>query len=84
MPFIGAALGLYLINFSSPTYTIFGQTFGGDETSTEFGITPRLGAYFLVSAAILLSISAEYNMIFTSGSTTSAIGILAGAMFALH
>ncbi len=84
MPFIGAALGLYLINSSSPTYTILGQTYGGDETSTEFGITPRLGAYFLVSAAILLSISAEYNMIFTSGSTTSAIGILAGAMFALH
>jgi len=84
MPFIGAALGLYLINSSSPTYTILGQTYGGDETSTEFGITPRLGAYFLVSAAILLTLTAEYNMIFTSGSTTSAIGILAGAMFALH
>jgi len=84
MPFIGAALGLYLTSFTSPTYTIFGQTFGGDVTSSEIGITPRLGAYFLVSAAILLSISAEYNMIFTSGSTTSAIGILAGAMFALH
>jgi len=84
MPFIGFALGLYLINFSSPTYTIFGETYGGDETSTEFGITPRLGAYFLVSAAILLTLTAEYNMIFTSGSTTSALGVLFGAMFALR
>ncbi len=83
MPFIGFALGMYFIS-SSFSYEIFGQTYEGDASDSEFGITPRLGAYFLVSAAILLSISAEYNMIFTSGSSTNALGILFGAMFALH
>ena len=87
MPFIGFGVGLYLLRFSfTQTFTILGQTqtISGDGSNTEFGIAPRLGAYFLISAAILLSFSAEYNMIFTSGSTTSALGILFGAMFALH
>ncbi|NNG27063.1 MAG: hypothetical protein HKM87_06025 [Ignavibacteriaceae bacterium] len=83
MPYLGVALGMYFISYSI-TQTIFGQTYDFSGNDSEFGITPRLGAYFLVSAAILLSISAEYNMIFTSGSTTSAIGVLFGAMFALH
>ena len=83
MPYIGVALGLY---FWSQTFnfTFFNQTSENTVTSTEFGVVPRLGAYYLVSAAILLSLSAEYNMIFTSGSTTSAFGVLFGAMFALH
>lgn len=87
MPFIGLGVGLYLLRFSfTQTITFFGQTqtISGDANSSEFGIAPRIGAYFLVSAAILLVLSAEYNMIFTSGSTTSAMGILFGAMFAFH
>jgi hypothetical protein len=83
MPFIGLGVGLYLLS-SSVSGSIFGQTFDVSATNTEFGIAPRLGAYFLVSAAMLLTLNAEYNMIFTSGSTTSAFGILFGAMFALH
>lgn len=83
MPFLGIALGMYFISYSI-TQTIFGQTYDFSSSDSEFGIIPRLGAYYLVSAAILLSLSAEYNLIFTSGSTTSAIGVLFGAMFALH
>jgi opacity protein-like surface antigen len=87
MPFIGLALGLYFVSSSySFTYTIFDetQTINGDASSTEFGIAPRLGAYYLVSAALLLSLTAEYNLIFSEGSSTSALGILFGAMFALR
>jgi outer membrane protein W len=87
MPFIGLALGLYFVSSSySFTYTLFGepQTQSGDANSTEFGIAPRLGAYYLVSAALLLSLTAEYNLIFSEGSSTTALGILIGAMFALH
>lgn len=73
-PFIGLALGIYLLrsSFNDESFT--------DE---EFGITPRLGAYFLVSAAILLSLTAEYNLLFSEGSSTTALGVLFGAMFAL-
>jgi hypothetical protein len=78
MPFVGAALGLY---FLSSSVTISGYSFS--DTSTEFGIAPRLGAYYIASATVMLSIMAEYNMIFTSGSTTSALGIQIGGQVAL-
>jgi len=87
MPFIGLAVGLYLLRWSqTSTYTILGQTqtISEDGSDTEFGIAPRLGAYYLISAAILLTLTAEYNMIFTSGSSTTALGILFGLMFALR
>jgi len=83
MPFIGFGVGLYLLR-ASISGSFYGETFDETVTNEEFGIAPRLGAYFLVSAAILLSISAEYNMIFTEGSSTNALGILFGAMFALR
>ncbi len=83
MPFIGFGVGLYLLR-SSFSGSIFGQTFDETVTNTEFGIAPRLGAYFLISAAILLTLTAEYNMIFTEGESTTALGIMFGAMFALH
>ncbi len=86
MPFIGAALGLYFISSSySYTYTIFGQTYSEsvDASSTEFGIAPRIGVLYAMSATVLLTVMAEYNLIFTSGSSTSALGFLVGANFAL-
>ena len=57
MPFIGLGIGLYLLRYSfTQTITFFGQTqtVSGDATNTEFGIAPRLGFYYMVSAAILL------------------------------
>jgi len=85
MPFVGLALGLYLISYSySYTYTILGQTFteSGDASDTEFGVAPRIGAYYLASAALLITIMAQYDLIFTSGSTTSALGAMLGFMYA--
>ena len=81
-PFIGLAFGLYLLR-SSFSGSIFGVSFDESVTNTEFGIAPRIGAYFLVSAAILLSLTAEYNLIFTEESSTTAFGILFSIMFAL-
>jgi len=75
MPFIGLGVGLYFARLSVNNLS---------SSDSEFGITPRLGAYFLVSAAILLTLTAEYNMIFTSGESTTALGIMFGAMFALR
>jgi len=78
-PFIGLALGYYLIRLSF--------TFNSDEQSfnnEEFGIAPRIGAYFLVSAAILLALTVQYNYLFSEGeSSTAALGILFSIMFAL-
>lgn len=85
MPFIGLALGLYLISYSySYSYTLFGQTYteSGDANDTEFGIAPRLGAYYLASAALLITIMAQYDLIFTSGSTTSSLAAMLGFMYA--
>ena len=90
MPFIGLALGLYFWNqtVTSPSYSIpgFGEYGGGEisTTSTEFGVAPQVGFYYLISATTLLSVAAEYDIIFTEGSSTSVIAILAGVMFALN
>ncbi len=83
MPFIGFALGLYFIS-QSFSYSFLGQNIDESVTDTEFGIAPRVGAMVLISAAVMITLALEYNMIFTSGSTSSALGILFGAMFALH
>lgn len=82
MPYIGFALGLYLASYSY-SFTISGQTFSGDETDSDFGIAPRVGAYYLASAALLIALSAEYNIIFTEGSSTTSLGVLLGFMYAL-
>jgi outer membrane protein W len=75
MPFIGLALGLYIEHLSFGSFS---------DTNSEFGIAPRVGAYFLVSAAVLLTLNAEYNIIFSSGSSTTALGVFFGAMFAMN
>jgi hypothetical protein len=82
MPFIGLGIGFYLLR-SSFSGTLFGQTFDETSTNTEFGIVPRLGAFYLASASLLIALTAEYNLIFTEGSSTTALGVLLGFMFAL-
>jgi outer membrane protein W len=82
MPYVGFALGLYLASYSY-SYTLFGQTYSGDESDSNIGIAPRVGAYYLASAALLIALSAEYNVIFTEGSSTTSLGVLLGFMYAL-
>ena len=87
MPFVGLALGLYLISYSySYNYSIFGTTYSDsfDDSSTKFGIAPRIGALYLASAAVLLSLSLDYHLVFTEGSSSTALGIMFGFMYALH
>jgi outer membrane protein W len=83
MPYVGFALGLYLASYSFSYTDIFGQTYSGDESDSNFGIAPRIGAYYLASAALLIALSAEYNVIFTEGSSTTSLGVLLGFMYAL-
>ncbi len=85
-PFIGLAMGLYLISYSFNYSDTFGGqtiTVKGDDSSTEFGIAPRVGVLYTVSAAVLLTLMVDYNLIFTSGSSTSAMGFLVGFNYAL-
>ncbi len=89
MPFVGLGMGLYFLSttVTTPSYSIpgFGEYGGGDisATSTEFGIVPRAGFYYLISPTTLLSVGLDYNLIFTSGSSSSALAILVGVLFAL-
>jgi len=83
MPFIGLALGLYFWH-SSYSFTVNNQTYDGSDNNSYFGIAPRVGAYYLVSAAVLLTFSAQYDLLFTEGDSTTSLAVLVGAMFALH
>ncbi len=75
MPYIGFALGMYFLRSSY-----------GDLSNTDsyFGVAPQLGAYYLASTAILLTFSAQYNLLFTEGNSTTSLAVLVGLMFALH
>ena len=75
MPYIGLALGMYFLRSSYGDFT---------NTDSYFGVAPQLGAYYLASAAVLLTFSAQYNLLFTSGSSTTSLAVLVGAMFALY
>ena len=83
MPYVGLALGLYLIH-QSFSYSLFGTSISGSDNTTKFGIAPRIGAFYVASAAVLLSLSLNYHLVFTEGSSTSALGIMFGFMYALH
>ncbi|MBT8378878.1 MAG: hypothetical protein KJN64_06595 [Ignavibacteria bacterium] len=90
MPFIGFAVGLYFFSttITIPSVTIpgFGTVGGGEETgsSTEIGIAPRAGFYYMLAATTMLAITLQYDVIFSEGSSTSALAAMVGAMFAFH
>ena len=51
------------------------------QTTTKFGIHAGLGETFNIAKNIDLYLKSDYNIVFTSGSTTMYFGILAGAKF---
>jgi len=75
MPYVGLALGLYFLRSSFGDFS---------NTDTYFGVAPQVGAYYVASAAVLLTFSAQYNLLFTEGSSTTSLAVLVGAMFALN
>ncbi len=90
MPFVGFAVGLYFFSttVTTPSVTIPGfGTIGGGEvsgSSTEIGIAPRAGFYYLLAATTMLAVTLQYDVIFSEGSSTSALAVMIGAMFAFH
>ncbi|MCZ7602416.1 MAG: hypothetical protein C4543_07740 [Ignavibacteriales bacterium] len=84
-PYVSGQLGMY---FSSFEYTVdFGPFFGGEQTvddsGSDFGIALGGGFLMPLGKTMNLDVSAEYDIIFTEGSSTSYLGILAGLAFAL-
>ena len=70
-PFIGAALGVFIQNYSYTwtfSYDIGGQTFSdtqeGDASSTGFGVVPAVGFYYLIGSMMLVA-AVEYAYIFS-------------------
>ncbi len=70
-PFIGAALGVFIQNYSYTwtfSYDIGGQTYSdtqeGDASSTGFGVVPGAGFYYLLGSVMLVA-AVEYAYIFS-------------------
>jgi hypothetical protein len=71
IPYLGAALGVFIQNYSynwTSSFTVGGQTytdtFEGDASSTGFGVVPGVGIYALLGS-IILQASVEYAYIFS-------------------
>lgn len=78
IPFIGAEAGL---NFLSVSYDIFGFT--GSSSETYFGINILGGIEQRLNENLSWRINAKYNIILSSGSSTTYLGINAGVMYHL-
>ena len=81
-PYVSGQLGMY---FSSFEYTVnwFGTETTFDDSGSDFGIALGGGFLMPIGKTMNLDVSAEYDIIFTEGSSTSYLGILAGLAFAL-
>jgi opacity protein-like surface antigen len=82
IPFIGAEAGL---NMSSASYEFdfFGVKQSGSASETNFGINLLGGVESRMNENLSWRINAKYNIIMTSGSSTSFLGINAGLMYHL-
>jgi hypothetical protein len=88
--YVGLALGLFLIKDSYKNSYTFGgqtQTEEGSESSSKFGVVPRVG-FLYMTAAIIFSLEVTYSLIFhkaegEGSSNLAHLGILLGIMFAL-
>lgn len=78
-PYLSGQLGMY---FSSSKVEV--PFFGTIESSgSDFGIAVGGGFLMPIGKTMNFDVSAEYNNIFTEGSATSYISVLAGLAFAL-
>jgi hypothetical protein len=90
-PYVGLSLGLYLTTYSfkwtytgSPFPGQESQTQEGDQSETEFGISPEAGFYYWMAATTMIQVAVAYHHLFVSGdSGISYLAIMAGVSFAL-
>ncbi len=88
MPYAGAELGLHFssASFEIPTYTVFGQTYGGgtaSTSSTDFGLGFGGGALIKAGSNLTLDATLQYNLIASSGSY-SFLSVEVGAKFGIN
>jgi len=88
MPYGMAQLGMHFVSseVEIPSYTVGGFTVGGGTVSASdsfFGFGAGLGFLYQLSDKMNLDVNAGYDVISTSGSSSSYIGINAGVAIAL-
>jgi len=84
-PYASGELGLHFSSFSVPEVVIpgFGTIGGGSSSSTDLGIALGVGFLYQLSPKLDLDINAKFNNIFSEGSSTNFISIMAGVLVAL-
>ncbi len=84
-PYASGELGLHFSSFSVPEVVIpgFGTIGGGSVSSTDFGIAVGVGFLYQLSPKLDLDVNAKFNNIFSEGSSTNFITIMAGVLVAL-
>lgn len=88
-PYAGAELGIHFTTskVTVPTFDLgeFGSYGGGTASASEsvFGFSPMVGFMMPLSPKMNLDVNLKYNIISTSGSSSSFLGILAGVQMAI-
>ena len=84
-PYASGELGLHFGTFDTPEIVSpgFGTIGGGSASSTDFGIALGAGFLYQLSPKLDLDVNAKFNNIFSEGSSTSFISIMAGVLVAL-
>lgn len=88
-PYAGAELGIHFGSFKVVTPAIdygFGYTSSGGtftSSSSDFGFSPMVGFMMPLTPKLNLDVNLKYNIISTSGSSTSFLGINAGVQMGL-
>jgi hypothetical protein len=81
--FYGAAdAGLYFSS-ASASGTVQGISMSASTSTSDFGVSPIIGAEFKAGDNMDIDVHANYSTIFTSGSSTSWVGIGIGLVFGL-
>lgn len=81
-PYLGADLGLHILN-TKISSSVFGVNMERSTSETKFGFAPMAGLRLHMPPNVDLDLNLSYNIITTSGSNTTYLGIIAGALVAL-
>lgn len=87
-PYIGAELGFHFCSYQTKASTsqVMGITYEMPSlsgNSTDFGFAPIIGFLMPISPKVNLDVNLKYNIISTSGSSSSFLGINAGVQMGL-
>lgn len=83
-PYLGADMGVHFMNTKQTIINLGGTKLDTDNSETNFGFAPMAGVRLHMPPNLDLDLNLTYNIITTSGSSTSFIGIIAGALILLQ